>query len=134
MKANKKHFVVVSVVLFLLSAGYLFAAMNAMVPLPVAPKKSPISYDFLNDAAFIGAKACQDCHEKEHQVWLSTWHAKMLRKITPDIVVADFNNLEITYTDIEVPDANKQKVKISPTITLKKEGVDFFLWQTKVIL
>jgi hypothetical protein len=127
MKAKRKHLLVVVVALFLLSAGSIFAAMNALVPLPVPSKMAPVSNDFLKDASFIGAKACQECHQKEDQVWSDTWHAKMLRKISPEIVVADFNNLEIAYADVEVLDANKQKVKISPAISLKKEGDDYFL-------
>jgi hypothetical protein len=51
----------------------------------------------------------------------------MLRKLTPDIVVADFNNVELTFPDVEVVDSAKQKVKISPTLQLKREGESFQL-------
>jgi hypothetical protein len=51
----------------------------------------------------------------------------MLRKLTPDIVVADFNNMELTYPDVEVLDDTRQKVKISPTIQLKRDGETYQL-------
>jgi hypothetical protein len=79
MKAKRKHSFVVVVALFLFSAGSIFAAMNAMIPLPVAAKKAPDANDFLKDAMFVGAKACQECHQKEHEVCSNTWHARMLQ-------------------------------------------------------
>jgi hypothetical protein len=111
----------------LLLAGSVLADMTVKSVLPIAAKKTPVSIETLKNAVFVGSAACLDCHPKEHEKWSGTWHANMLRKIRPEIVVADFNNFEITYKDVEVLDATKQKIKISPTIKLKKEGENFFI-------
>ena len=75
----------------------------------------------------LGPKARSDCHQKEYELWSTTPHSKMLRKVSPDMVVADFNNVELTYTDVEVLDAGKSKVKIAPTIKLKHAGEDYLI-------
>ena len=122
-----KHFFPVLFALTFLFAGSALSEMTTDCPLPIAAKIAPVSTEPLKNAVFVGSAACVDCHPKEHEKWSGTWHANMLRKISPEIVVADFNNLEITYSDVEVLDANKQKMKISPTIKLKKEDADFFI-------
>ncbi len=47
---------------------------------------------------------------------------KHARDFNPVIVTADFNNVEITYKDVEIEGADKKKVKVSPTIKLNREG------------
>jgi len=114
-------------VVLALSAGSVFAALKEKPSLPRAAKSPPVLNEIIKGASFAGSAACTECHQDEHKVWSGTWHAKMLRKISPDIVVADFNNLEIAYANVEVLDENNQKMKISPTIRVKREGDDYYL-------
>ncbi|WP_168205920.1 multiheme c-type cytochrome [Geobacter sp. FeAm09] len=73
-------------------------------------------------AAYVGSTACAPCHGKDHGRWQQTWHAAMHRELNPAIVTADFNNVEITYKDVEVEGPDRKKAKISPTIRLSREG------------
>jgi predicted CXXCH cytochrome family protein len=123
---NKNRYALLFVLLAL-SAGSVLAASKEKPALPVAAKAPPVLNEFIKGASFTGSASCLDCHKHEHKVWSGTWHAKMLRKISPDIVVANFNNFEITYSDVEALDENNLKKKISPTIRLKRENDDFLL-------
>lgn len=110
-------------VLASISAGTLQAAPA----LPLAGNQEAVSTEALKGATYVGSKACSPCHEKEHKALKDSWHASMLRTFDPAIVVADFNNVEIAYKDVEIEGVDKKKVKISPVIRLSKEGKEFSL-------
>ena len=97
------------------------AALAAQTALPLASKNAAAAGAW-KDATYVGSQACKSCHAKDHAAWKQTWHANMHRNFNPAIVVADFNNVEITYKDVEIVGADKKKVKISPTVLLSKNG------------
>ena len=127
MKGKPGGLLTAMIVFSFLTIGALYAVAMEKIALPVAAKQMPVTNAMLKGSTFVGGQTCKECHAKEFEAWSQTWHAKMLRKITPDIVVADFNDVELTYTDMEVMDAAKQKVKISPIIQLKRDGENFQL-------
>jgi hypothetical protein len=53
----------------------------------------------VNAAKYVGSQACASGHKDDHAEWKQTWHANMHRIIQPGIVIADFNNKEITYKE-----------------------------------
>lgn len=110
------------VVLASMWTGGALAASKATKSLPVAEKKGVVSTDGLKDAKYVGSQACDACHKKDHGEWKQTWHANMHRDFNPSIVTADFNNVEITYKDVEIEGPDKKKVKISPTIRINRDG------------
>ncbi len=113
-------------VLILLCAGAVFGfSGGAKKSLPTAEKKKAVIVEGIKNANYVGSTACKECHQKEHADWKGTWHANMHRDIDTSIVKADFNNVEITYKDVEIETADKKKVKISPAIRLAKEGGKF---------
>jgi len=95
---------------------------NKNETLPVAKEQSAISPETLKNATYVGSAACASCHKENHQGWKETWHANMFREFTSAIVTADFNNVETTYTDVEIDGPDKTKVKVSPAIKLHREG------------
>jgi hypothetical protein len=127
----KRHSIKVAWIMFVAlvfpCAGGRVVSAAEREALTIAEKKPPVSNAMLKDAVYSGTQSCKECHAKEFESWSQTWHSRMLRKVAPDIVVADFNNVELTYSELEVTDANKQKIKISPTIQLKREGESFQL-------
>ncbi len=95
--------------------------------LPVTPLSAAVVVDGIKGSDFIGSDRCQVCHAKEHAAWRRTWHANMHRKSDSTIVVADFDNVELTYRDVEIESADRKKVKIAPTIRLSRDGDRFFV-------
>jgi len=92
-----------------------------IIQTPLLTKPS-VSLESMN-ATFVGSKACQECHTQEYTQWSASGHANMLRPVSPEIVKGDFNNLEIAYEGVEIEDANKNKIKISPKVkTERREG------------
>lgn len=51
----------------------------------------------------------------------------MLRPVRPEIVKADFGGVEIVYEGVEVEDADKNKVKISPKVRTESRDGKFFV-------
>jgi predicted CXXCH cytochrome family protein len=125
MNNKSKLNVISSVVMATIIAGSVFAAADGGKGLPVAENKKAVSSSVVKEAQYVGSGICKACHEKEFTDWSGTWHANMHRETTPANVKADFNNLEITYSEFEIETADKTKVKISPTIRLDKKGDTF---------
>lgn len=100
---------------------------EAAVPLPVAKTMQIMSTAESKNAEYVGSETCSKCHQGVHKALKESWHANMLRKFNPSIVKADFNNVEISYKDVEIEVSDEEKVKISPTIRLSKSGDDFLL-------
>lgn len=122
----KQTVLAVLCVVLLLAAGTAALSATATKPPPTAPSKLA-SVDAVKDATYVGSQTCKKCHSRQHAEWAQTWHANMHRAITPAIVVADFNNKEIMYKDIEIADSTGAKVKISPTVRVHREGDRFLM-------
>lgn len=48
------------------------------------------------DSAFVGAKACIDCHQTEAQAWQQSDHYQSMQVATSEHVLGDFNNVTFT--------------------------------------
>ncbi len=82
---------------------------------------------FFGDAKYAGSDSCKTCHEKQHAEWMDTWHAKMERWPSPDIVVGDFNDRTITYKDVQVKTKDGKSEKVTYQVrTHKKDGKFLF--------
>lgn len=80
---------------------------------------------FFEGADFVGSTACASCHAAEHADWQETWHAKMERYPSPDIIVGDFDDRTVTYKNVKVKDGEEEK-KITYQVRAFREGDDFF--------
>lgn len=123
---SKKNVCVIAVGMLAL-ASLSMGTVQASSTLPLAGNKEATSTESLKGATYVGSKTCSSCHKKDYQAWKETWHANMDRDFNPAIVIADFNNVEITYKDVEIDGADKKKVKISPTIKLNQDSGAFTL-------
>ncbi len=112
----------ITVLAAMLAGTALAQQSKGVKALPVAKDQPAMSSEILKDATYVGSAACATCHKEDHQAWKETWHANMHRDVSPAIVTADFNNVEIAYTDVEIDGPDKTKVKVSPTIKLNREG------------
>lgn len=82
---------------------------------------------FFGDARYVGSDSCKSCHEKQHAEWAATWHAKMERLPSPDIVLGDFNNRVITYKDVAVKGKDGKEEKLAFQVrTSQRDGKFFF--------
>lgn len=82
---------------------------------------------FFGDAKYAGSESCKTCHEKQHAEWMDTWHAKMERWPSRDIIVGDFNNRTITYKDVQVKTKDGKSERITFRVrTHQKDGKFFF--------
>lgn len=81
---------------------------------------------FFGDAKYAGSDSCKSCHEKQHAEWMNTWHAKMERWPSPDIIVGDFNNRTITYKDTKVKTKDGKEEKLSFQVKTHRQGDKFF--------
>lgn len=82
---------------------------------------------FFGDAKYTGSDSCKSCHEKQYMEWTETWHAKMERWPSPDIVVGDFNNRTITYKDVAIPTKDGKSELVSYQVrTHQADGKFFF--------
>lgn len=81
---------------------------------------------FFKGAHFVGAKSCKSCHKKQFKEWKATWHAKMERWPSPEVVVGDFNNRIITYKKVKVKGKNGKEEKLTVSVKAFRKGKDFF--------
>ena len=81
--------------------------------------------EFFKGARFVGAETCKSCHEKQFKEWQGTWHSKMERWPSPDVVVGDFNDRVVTYKDTVVETKAGKKIKISPAVKASRAGDEF---------
>ena len=47
---------------------------------------------------FIGAKACAECHQQEHDSWVGSHHDAAMKPANDDTVVGDFNDTTFTHS------------------------------------
>ena len=55
----------------------------------------------LDDALYIGAKACAACHQQQHQQWQQSDHHKAMAIATSDSVLGDFADIRVRFHNIE---------------------------------
>jgi hypothetical protein len=81
---------------------------------------------FFGDAKFVGAESCKACHAKQYDEWRETWHAKMERWPTPEIIVGDFNDRAIQWRNIRIRDKDGKELRISPSGIAFRKGDRFY--------
>ena len=62
--------------------------VDAAPPPPPPPDVAPAK----PTSKFVGSAKCAECHEKEHAVWQTSWHAKALSPGTKKFIVGNYNN------------------------------------------
>lgn len=111
------------------SAVHAVAAQGGKAEAKAAPRqllyKPAVSVAGQEGAGFVGVKACAKCHPNEHAAWSKTGHAGMLQPVRPELVKADFKDVELVFEGVEVEDAQKNKVKLAPKVRLHREGDAF---------
>ena len=68
----------------------LAALLAALLMTPVLPAFAA------DDPAYIGTAACAGCHDDEHAAWQDSHHDHAMRHATPETVLGDFDDTEIT--------------------------------------
>ncbi len=105
-------------------------SQSVTLPLGTLKPSKPVSSgaEFFKGAEYVGSKVCQQCHAREYDEWQSTWHAKMTRKISPEIVVSDFDNVVHTFPKVEADRVEGKGVAlIDPSVRLwNRDGRYFF--------
>jgi predicted CXXCH cytochrome family protein len=81
---------------------------------------------FFGDAKFVGAQSCKTCHAKQYDEWSETWHAKMERWPSPDVIVGDFNDRSVNWRNIAIRDKDGKESRISPSGITSRKGDKFF--------
>jgi predicted CXXCH cytochrome family protein len=51
-------------------------------------------------ATYVGRETCAKCHKKQHDDWVGSHHDLAMDLATPETVLADFENQQLTYFDI----------------------------------
>ena len=77
---------------------------------------------FFKGAQFVGAETCKSCHEKQYGEWRATWHAKMERLPSKDVVVGDFNDRVVTYKNVKVKGKDGKTVKLTISVKAFQKG------------
>ena len=52
------------------------------------------------DPSYVGSQACKDCHQAEFEAWQGSHHDLAMAHATPDTVLGDFDNAEVTIHGI----------------------------------
>jgi len=89
------------------------------------PHRVASGQKFFGDAKFVGAESCKTCHAKQYDEWRETWHAKMERWPTPDIIVGDFNERTINWSNIRIRDKDGKESRIAPSGVASRKGDKF---------
>jgi predicted CXXCH cytochrome family protein len=90
------------------------------------PARVATGQKFFGDARFVGAESCKACHAKQYEEWRGTWHAKMERWPTPDIIVGDFNDRVINWRNISIRGNDGKQSRISPSGIASRKGDKFY--------
>lgn len=93
---------------------------------PRDPGRVESGQNFFSGAKPVGSETCKSCHSKQYEEWAATWHAKMERLPSPDIIVGDFNNRVIVYKDTRVRTKDGKEARISPSVVTSRTGDKFF--------
>lgn len=81
---------------------------------------------FFGDGKYAGSERCKSCHAAQHDDWSKTWHAKMERWPSPDIIVGDFDNRTIQLRNLRINNKAGKEEVINPTALAFRQGDKFF--------
>lgn len=81
---------------------------------------------FFGDGKYAGSDSCKECHEKQHDDWAKSWHAKMERWPSPAIIVGDFDNRTIQFKNLRIRNKEGKEEVINPTALAFRKGDRFF--------
>ena len=70
----------------------------------------------LDDALYVGAKACSNCHQQQYQQWQKSDHFQAMRIATADSVLGDFSDSEVTFHKIDSRFYQKDKTYFVDTL------------------
>ena len=67
-------------------------------PPEAVPHYHPVNNQPLVESAngYVGAEACRECHQHNHQTWFASYHRTMTQKPDVDTVMGDFNDARFT--------------------------------------
>lgn len=107
----------------------LTPASGPSVTLPLGQTQAIITntQTYFANATYVGSQVCKACHAKQYADWQNTWHAKMSRAVSPGVIVADFNNVTLTFKNIvaDTPDG-KAGDPITVTVRLSTRDDRYF--------
>ncbi len=79
-----------------------FALVALLFPLALAadpsagPSADPLIDPDRVERGYVGVAVCGECHQKEMDLWKGSHHDLAMKEATPDTVLGDFNDAEIT--------------------------------------
>ncbi len=91
-----------------------------------SPHRVESGQKFFAGAKFVGAETCKSCHAKQYEEWASTWHAKMERWPSAEVIVGDFNNRTVNWRNIGIRDKEGKETRISPSGITSRKGDAFY--------
>jgi len=120
----------------LIVSGAVYPAASSGQAPPVKPtdtltmKREPhrvaSGQKFFGDAKFVGSETCKSCHATQYDEWRETWHAKMERLPSADVIVGDFKNRTVNWKDIRIRDKDGKETRISPSGITSRKGDKFY--------
>ena len=63
---------------------------------------SILASTYLNAAEYMGAEQCKACHPQEYRHWQSSHHAMSMKVADENSVLADFNDLRLTLSGLDI--------------------------------
>jgi len=79
-----------------LAAWYFFAGRQPGVPSSTAGRETVAAA-----AAYVGSKACAQCHAAESKAWQASQHAVAMQHATEQTVLGDFNDADYSFQGIQ---------------------------------
>lgn len=58
-----------------------------------------------SERGFVSSNACRSCHPQQYATWYGSFHRTMTQVVTPETVIADFNNVELDHASPGLPDS-----------------------------
>lgn len=129
---NGKRYWLLILTLMAFAPGHVLAqatgAKKVTLPLGAAQPAKTIrsGQEFFKGAVFVGAEVCKGCHTKQYEEWSDTWHSRMERYPSPQTVASNFNNVTLTFKNIEVDSIKGGKERITASVQLTTEGGKYF--------
>ncbi|MGB0766292.1 MAG: multiheme c-type cytochrome, partial [Phycisphaeraceae bacterium] len=87
----------VGVLLAAAAVGLLFSAASCSERSDETGDASRVTPAGVKADGYIGAKACAECHQQEHDDWVGSHHDAAMKPATPDTVIGDFDDATFTH-------------------------------------
>jgi predicted CXXCH cytochrome family protein len=81
---------------------------------------------FFGDAQYRSSEVCKACHLEQYKSWQRSWHSRMERWPSPDVVVGDFSDRRIQFRNMRVRTADGKDAQISPQALAFRRGDRFY--------